>query len=215
MRKLYSYTLCPFCRAVRFYLSEMAIDFELEQVFPWVNDAKFHNNDISVDEPLIIESDREKLLLSGFQSIITYFDDGNHMNRLTGITTQERLEICRISERFNTFFFADVVRPLVYEKVTKRYYSNRSPNSICIREAGERMHEYMDFIGWLFERRNWLAGEDFSLADIVVSSHISCIDYLGAIDWNKFVRVKDWYVRIKSRPSFRSILQDSTEILYA
>ena len=208
MQKLYSYALCPFCRAVRFYLNERAIDFELVNHLPWEDDAKFKNSDIWIDIPVILDNEREKLQISGFQSIIQFFDDNNHMNRLTGITSQERLEIARICEKFNTFFFADVSRPLLYEKVLKRYYTNRSPNSTNIREALEKMQEYMNCIGWLFERRNWLAGEDFSIADIVVAAHISCLDYIGAIDWNNFIRAKDWYTRVKSRPSFRNILKD-------
>lgn len=208
MQKLYSYALCPFCRAIRFYLNERAIDFELINSSPWEKDNKFNNNDLSIDIPILIDGDRDKLPVSGFSSIIQYFDESNHMNRLTGITSSERLEVQRICEKFNFYFFADVSRPLIYEKVLKRYYNSRSPNSIIIRESMDKMKEYMDAIGWLFERRNWLAGEDFSLADIVVAAHISCIDYVGSIDWSRFIRVKEWYMRIKSRPSFRDILQD-------
>ena len=46
------------------------------------------------------------------------------------------------------------------------------------------------------------------LADLTAASHISCLDYLGDIPWEKFPEIKLWYSRIKSRPSFRSILTD-------
>ena len=208
MYKLYSYALCPFCRAVRFYLSEKAIDYELVESNPWEKDNKFQNNDISIEIPILEECERDKRMISGSMAIFDYFNETNRMDKMTGVTTIDRLEITRICEKFNTMFFADVTRPLIYEKVLKRYYSNRYPNSTSIREAIAKIDEYMEFIAWLFERRNWLGGEEFSLADIVVASHISCLDYLGLVNWDRFMRVKDWYVRVKSRPSFKSILAD-------
>ena len=45
-------------------------------------------------------------------------------------------------------------------------------------------------------------------ADVVAASHISTIDYFGEIKWDNFPLIKQWYAIIKSRPSFRSILQD-------
>jgi glutathione S-transferase len=58
------------------------------------------------------------------------------------------------------------------------------------------------------DSRNWLAGDNFSLADISAAAQISCVDYTGSIKWDNYPEVKDWYVRIKSRPSFRDILAD-------
>ena len=34
------------------------------------------------------------------------------------------------------------------------------------------------------------------------------LDYLGEIDWNEYPVAKDWYQRIKSRPSFRPLLTE-------
>ena len=48
----------------------------------------------------------------------------------------------------------------------------------------------------------------FSLADITAAAHLSVIDYLGDIDWDNYKYAKDWYAKIKSRPSFKEILKD-------
>ena len=66
----------------------------------------------------------------------------------------------------------------------------------------------MEYIGWLTRRRNWLAGDSLTLADIAAAAHISTLDYLGHIDWTKYNAAKEWYVRIKSRPCFRPLLSD-------
>jgi glutathione S-transferase len=58
------------------------------------------------------------------------------------------------------------------------------------------------------ERRKWLAGDDFTLADITAAAHLSTLDYIGDVPWASHENVKDWYARIKSRPSFRPLLSD-------
>ena len=47
-----------------------------------------------------------------------------------------------------------------------------------------------------------------SLADLAAAAHLSAIDYLGDVPWEDFPRAKEWYVRLKSRPSFRPLLKD-------
>ena len=56
--------------------------------------------------------------------------------------------------------------------------------------------------------RRWLAGEDFSLADVAAAAHLSAVDYLGDVPWEDHLGAKDWYARVKSRPSLRPILSD-------
>jgi glutathione S-transferase len=66
----------------------------------------------------------------------------------------------------------------------------------------------MDYIGFLTEKRNWLAGDQFSLADIAAAAHLSAIDYIGDVPWDEHQAAKDWYARVKSRPSFQGLLED-------
>ena len=63
-------------------------------------------------------------------------------------------------------------------------------------------------MNWLLERRRWLAGDVMTMADFAAAAHISCLDYISDVDWNRSTIVKEWYAKIKSRPAFRSILAD-------
>jgi glutathione S-transferase len=47
-----------------------------------------------------------------------------------------------------------------------------------------------------------------TLADFALAAHLSTLDYLGDIDWGKAGETRDWYSRIKSRPAFRTLLND-------
>ena len=64
------------------------------------------------------------------------------------------------------------------------------------------------FTGFLYEVYEMFMQFKIELADLTAAAHISCIDYLGDMPWEKFPEIKHWYSRIKSRPSFRSILTD-------
>ena len=67
---------------------------------------------------------------------------------------------------------------------------------------------HLDYIAWLVERRVWLAGDGFSLADMAAAAQLSCIDYIGDVPWSRHEGARDWYARVKSRPSFRALLDD-------
>ena len=58
------------------------------------------------------------------------------------------------------------------------------------------------------ETREWLAGPNLSLADFAAAAHLSCLDYIGDVDWRLSRATKDWYARIKCRPGFRTLLAD-------
>ena len=83
------------------------------------------------------------------------------------------------------------------------------PAAGAIRAGRHNIHTHLDYIAWLAERRTWLAGDDFSLADLAAASHVSAVDYLGDVPWAEHPGSKDWYARVKSRPSFQPLLKDS------
>ena len=53
-----------------------------------------------------------------------------------------------------------------------------------------------------------LAGATMSLADFAAAAHLSALDFIGDVDWSLSASAKDWYARMKSRPSFRGVLAD-------
>jgi len=67
----------------------------------------------------------------------------------------------------------------------------------------------MEYISYLLEQRDWLAGGQFGLADLTAAAHLSCLDYTGDIHWRDWAVPREWYARLKSRPSFRPLLADN------
>ena len=44
----------------------------------------------------------------------------------------------------------------------------------------------MQYIDWLSKNRDWLAGKNFSIADISAAANLSILDYLGEIKWRDY-----------------------------
>ncbi|MNS49702.1 hypothetical protein D3C72_823180 [compost metagenome] len=47
-----------------------------------------------------------------------------------------------------------------------------------------------------------------SYADLAAAAGVSVLDYLGEINWLEAPIAKEWYQRLKSRPSFRPFLSE-------
>ncbi len=80
----------------------------------------------------------------------------------------------------------------------------RAARHDAIRAARTNVRYHLHYIGYLIAGRNWLAGDDLTYADLAAAAHLSCADYLGDVPWDEDETAKDWYARVKSRPSFRA-----------
>ena len=206
MRTLYHYPLDAFGRLIRIYLNEKNLEYESSVELPWKRKKIFSEYHVFSDLPTIVEKDG--MLLEGWYAIIEHLEQTYRSKSFLGNSQKEKAETRRLLVLFNDMFFADVTRNLIYEKIMKKFIEKSSPDSASIRRGISALKQYMEHISWFVDHRNWLAGDEFSLADMAAAAQISCIDYAGSIEWDSVPTVKDWYVRVKSRPSFRDLLND-------
>jgi len=136
---------------------------------------------------------------------------GSH--RLLPVDLAGRVEVRRLLSWFNDKFYTEVSGPLVTERVLKRLMTptggGGAPEPDVIRAALSNIKYHLDYISWLVRTRDWLAGERLSYADLAAAAHLSVIDYLGDVPWHQDEAAKNWYARVKSRPSFRPLLAES------
>lgn len=206
MRKLYHHWLSPFSRKVRILLKEKGLDFQLEVEKTWERREEFLALNPAGLVPVLVEHDGRVLAES--QAICEYLDEVYPNKLLIGFDPPARAETRRLVFWWDLKFGREVSEPLIFEKVMRRFLGQGHPESAVIRIAHQNMKIHFDYIAWLTERRKWLAGDDFSLADITAAAHISCLDYLGDILWEDHPGAHDWYARVKSRPSMRPLLAD-------
>ncbi|MBF0268124.1 MAG: glutathione S-transferase family protein [Alphaproteobacteria bacterium] len=206
MRTLHHLWLSAHSRKVRIALGEKKLGFRLEAEKTWERRPEFLALNPAGEVPVLIEEDG--LTLAEHASICEYLDETYPEPRLIGADPVERAEVRRLCAWFDQKFETEVTRHLVTEKLMKRFLGLGEPDSRAIRAGLQNLESHLAYLTWLTERRNWLAGNSFTLADIAAAAHLSCIDYVGDIAWDQVPHVKDWYAKIKSRPSFRPLLTD-------
>lgn len=206
MLLLYHLILSPFSRKVRIILGEKDVPVELVAEKVWQRRPEFLRLNPAAQVPVLVAEDGTAIADSG--AIAEYLDEVYPEPPLIGCDPGARAEVRRLVAWFDLKFYREVTRNLTGEKVQKRFLGLGEPSSEAIRAGHANLPVHLDYIAWLTERRNWLAGERFSLADIAAAAHISTLDYIGDMPWEKFPAAKDWYARVKSRPSFRPLLAD-------
>ena len=187
-------------------MGEKKLDFELVFEKFWERRESFLKLNPAGQVPVLIEDGN--LILSDSNSISEYLDEIYPLPILRGETPVIRAEVRRLVSWFDLKFNDEVTNPMLQEKVFKRFMGMGHPQTDIIRVAKKNIHYHLDYISWLVDRRNWLVGNELSLADITAASHLSCLDYLGDVPWRDYDTAKTWYVRVKSRPSFRPLLND-------
>ena len=206
MRTLFHLWLSPFCRKIRVVLREKDLDFDMKVEKVWERREAFLKLNPAGEVPVLVEPDGT--VLSGSNAICEFLDETYPNGPMLGADPAARAETRRLIAWFDDKFNHEVTRYVLEEKFMKRFMAMGSPDSQAIRAGLANLGYHLEYIAYLAERRNWLAGDAFSLADIAAGAHLSAVDYLGDMPWEAHPDAKSWYARLKSRPSFRSLLED-------
>lgn len=206
MRFLYHNWFCPFSRKVRILLTEKALEFDMKTEKVWERRPDFLAMNPACTTPVLVEDDGT--IVVGNYPVCEYLEEVYPTPSLQDGGPKQKAEVRRLSDWFDSKFYEEVNQHLINEKVMKRFLAMGEPDSFALRCASGNIHYHLDYIAYLVDRREWLAGDQFSLADITAAAHLSCADYFGNVPWDAHEEAKTWYMRIKSRRSMRPIMKD-------
>ena len=203
--RLYHSALSPFCRKVRLVLAEKRIDVELVEERWWEPGSEILRRNPAGKIPVLRLDGR---LWAESQAIVEYLDEAYPNPPLMPLTPTERHEVRRLCAWFDDKFNTEVTRPILSERVWKKVMNAGYPDSRLVKSGLRAVKDHMDYLGHLLEHRKWLAGNMLTLADFTAAAHLSCLDYISDVDWDRSAALRDWYATIKSRPAFRNLLVD-------
>ena len=214
MPTLYHHPMSTASRFVRLILSEYGYQTELAEEQPWEKRRDFLSLNPAGTLPVYVDDSMRALC--GATVISEYLDETNGVlkrdRRLLAEDPFQRAEIRRLAEWFLQKMEADVTRPLVRERIFKLQMTpdqgGGAPDSKMLRTSRANIRQHLKYLAWLAGSRTYLAGDRLSYADLAAAAAVSVLDYLGEIDWSEAPAVKDWYQRLKSRPSFRPLLAE-------
>ena len=215
MLTLFHHPLSPQSRYVRLILSEYGIPVRLVEERFWDRREEFLLLNPAGEVPVLVAEGQPAVPGAGViaEFVEESLPPAEAVDRLMPAEAADRVEVRRLAAWFNTKFEAEVSGPLVLERVFKRYMTREqgggSPDTDALRAARHNIRYHLAYIGWLARSRDWLAGERMSLADLAAAAHLSALDYLGEVPWSEDEAAKQWYARVKSRPSFRPLLAET------
>ncbi|MDX2155072.1 MAG: glutathione S-transferase family protein [Hyphomicrobiaceae bacterium] len=216
MARLTHFKLCPFSRSIRLALHELEIQPQLLDELPWAWRPAFLALNPSGDLPVLELGDG--LIIAGAYAISEYLGEiarrappDDRVTNLFPGTDEDRAEVRRLVDWFHRKLQGEVSREMLRAKVEGRLRpetSRQPPDVELLRALRANLRYHMSYVGFLADHRRWLAGDDMSFADLAAGAHLSILDYLDEVPWDAYPSAREWYVRLKSRASFRPLLVD-------
>ncbi len=214
MLVLYHHPMSAASRLVRLVLAEYDDTAEFIEELVWQRREEFLALNPAATLPVLVDGDHPAIV--GGAAICEFLDETRGVlkreRRLLPENPYARAEARRIASWAMDKLETEVTRYLVLERLFKRQMPAKlgggSPDPKAIRAARANIKFHMKYLGWLAATRNWLAGDEISYADLAAAAALSVLDYLGEVPWEENQQLKEWYARIKSRPSFRPLLGD-------
>jgi len=201
----------PHARTVRLALGEKAMAFEAISSPPWQP-----NRDVQMLAPgasgvaLVHRANEARYTAVGVNAICEYLEESDQQVRLLPRLAEDRAEARRIW-RQSEDMFRDACDTLLRERIAIARSRAHSPDSGALRSGAHALRGALTFFNHLAEMRPFLAGRSLSLADLSVAAHLSCFDYFDDVPWDTAPDLRAWYSRMKSRPTFRSLLTDTLD----
>ena len=206
MIRLFHVPLSPFCRKVRLSLGEKKLEVELVEERYWERDPDFLRRNPAGKVP-VLRMDGMNMAESA--AICEYIEETLPGPAADAERSRRNATRCGGSCRwFDDKFHREVTAKLLYERVNKKITKEGYPDSTNVKAGAKAIKYHLDYMGWLLDQRRWLAGDMMTLADFAGAAHLSSLDYISDVDWNRNAVRKEWYAKIKSRPAFRSLLAD-------
>src|SRR5580698_6594522 len=188
MRRLIHLMLSPSCRLARLLVAEKRVACDPVQA----EDAR---------NPMPIFVDLDGSRAEGVWAIVDHLETNYPEHPLAPADDAERRASLRWLDWAMGPFHEQVTQRIVYEKAGQRYTGapgRRAPDMNIIRQGREELKLALSAISRAVE----------SNGNLAVAAHLSTLDYFGEVPWSEFSTAAEWYVRLKSRPSFRSLLAD-------
>jgi glutathione S-transferase len=198
MRRLIHLMLSPSCRLARLMVAEKRVACD-----PALSD------DPRQTMPVLVDVDGGRAV--GVWAILDHLESNFPDHPLAPADDAARREALRWLDWAMGPFHEAVTQRIVYEKAAPKYTGagfSRPPDMNVIRAGRAELKDALGAIGRAAEQNGNLACRETTLGDLGVAAHLSALDYFGEVPWTEFPTAAEWYVRMKSRPSFRSILSD-------
>ena len=206
MITLYHYYLCSSSRYIRLILEEHKISYQTQLENYWKPQRDFLQLNPAGHLPVLINEKNFPVI--GANACVEYIKDLQTKPDLFVDDYREKAEINRLIHWFDVIFKKEVFDPIIYEKVFSRIIDNITPNSENIRAALNNLDFHIQYFNYLLNNKNYFIKDELTYLDFLAAANFSVLDYLGLLNLKSYENIREWYFKVKSRPSFKTLLKD-------
>lgn len=198
MRRLVQLLLSPPSRFVRLVIAEKRLTCDCSAP----EDPAGH---------LPVYTDLDGTCCVGLWAIVDHLEGSYPERPLAPEDAAARGESLRLLDWAMGPLHENVTRKIVFERASQRHTgatAKRAPDMEIVRAGRDALRGALATLGESAEQHGYLAARECSLGDLAVAAHLSALDYFGEVPWTNYPAAAEWYMRMKSRPCFRTLLAD-------
>src|SRR5665213_520635 len=157
--------------------------------------------------PIFVDLDGTRC--EGLWAIVDHLEGTYQDFPMTPEEPAARTEALRLLDWAMGPFFEIVTRKIVFEKGSQRYTGSRAtrpPDMDVVRAGREVLKPTLMMLGAAAEQNGYLACRECTLGDLAVAAHLSALDYFGEGPCTDYAPASEWYMRMKSRRAYRTLL---------
>ena len=201
--KIYETRTAPNPRRVRMFLAEKGVDMEYVQL-----DLQKGENltaEMRAKNPLgkvpILELD-DSTCIAESDAICTYFENTVPEPALMGTDAKSKAVISMWQRQVEMALLLQV--GMCFQHSTGYFKDRMVPVAEYGKQAGINAAKYLNILERRLELNTYIAGEDFSIADITA---LCAIDFARVVDIrlsDKHTNIRRWYDLVNQRPSAKA-----------
>jgi glutathione S-transferase len=200
--KLYFHPFSPNARKVRIAAELLDIPLQLQQVDlaagegrqPWFL-ALNPNGKVPV-------LDDGGFVLWESHAIMEYLAAKRPGNTLLPQELRLRMEVLRW-QCWALAHWLPAVQTLVFEKLFKPMLGQGAPDTEEIRKAEESLHRLAQVLDGALARRQWLAGEGLTFADLGVGTHLMYAKP-AQLPLDGYIHIQRWFAQLEALPAWQA-----------
>ncbi len=204
MPNLYGVHPSPFVRKVIVGLTEKGVPFDLVVQPPFNQPPEYFQKSPLGKVPCYEDGD---FILPDSSCILAYLEKAYPSPPLYPSDAQEYGRALWFEEWADSKL-AETFGPIFFERYVKKNIFKQDPDEEKIAAAQSELPKYLDYLEGEIGDKEYLAGGQFSVADIAVGSMFVQLRLAGEdLDAARWPKVAAYVERVHSRPSFKSAIE--------
>lgn len=207
MIKIHGVNISPFVRKIRVVLAEKGLAYDLVPANPFAPSPEF----LALTPLRKIPVLQDDTVTLPDSSVIVAYLERRHPE--PSLLPQDPAQYGRalFYEEYADTVVAGATGPVFIQRIVIPRMMNGTPDEKLIAEALGRTPAILDYLEGELSDREWLAGGQFSVADIAVASPFVNWGYAGEkVDASRWPKLASYITRVHARPSFRALIEEES-----